>query len=74
MMIFMNEIDVNWPVCSYGVDSHVAAAMRIWRFRDLKSDISVFEPLSGNSITMLAEQIPDRSTLVSLAIEGEKAT
>lgn len=72
MMIAMDEIDVNRPVSSYGVDSLVAAEMRNWCFRDLKADISVFELLSGNSITMLAEQIANRSTLVPQGIDGEK--
>ena len=74
MMIAMDEIDVNRPVSSYGVDSLVAAEMRNWCFRDLKADISVFELLSGNSITMLADQIVNRSALVPSGIEGEKAT
>ena len=64
MMIAMDEIDVNRPVSSYGVDSLVAAEMRNWCFRDLKADVSVFELLSGNSIMVLAEQIANRSALV----------
>ena len=74
MMIAMDEIDVNRPVSSYGVDSLVAAEMRNWCFRDLKADISVFELLSGNSITMLADQIANRSALVPQGIERGKAT
>ena len=71
MMISVDEIDVNRPVSSYGVDSLVAAEMRNWCFRDLKADISVFELLSGNSITMLADQIASRSILVPLGLERE---
>ena len=74
MMIAMDEIDVNRPVSSYGVDSLVAAEMRNWCFRDLKADISVFELLSGNSIMVLAEQIAHRSVLVPQGIEREKAS
>ena len=74
MMIAMDEIDINRPVSSYGVDSPVAAEMRNWCFRDLKADISIFELLSGNSITVLADQIVNRSTLVPQGIEREKAT
>ena len=73
MMISMDEIDVNRPVSSYGVDSLVAAEMRNWCFKDLKADISVFELLSGNSIMVLADQIANRSTLVPQGIEGGKA-
>ena len=72
MMISIDEIDVNRPVSSYGVDSLVAAEMRNWCFKDLKADISVFELLSGNSITMLADQIANRSILVPQGIEREK--
>ncbi|KAL8730919.1 MAG: hypothetical protein Q9181_004491 [Wetmoreana brouardii] len=69
MMIAIDEIDVNRPVSSYGVDSLVAAEMRNWCFRDLKADISVFELLSGNSISMLADQIANKSTLVPQGID-----
>ena len=72
MMISIDEIDVNRPVSSYGVDSLVAAEMRNWCFRDLKADISVFELLSGNSITILAGQIVNKSILVPQVIEREK--
>ncbi|KAL8719832.1 MAG: hypothetical protein Q9225_003210 [Loekoesia sp. 1 TL-2023] len=69
MMIAIDEIDVNRPVSSYGVDSLVAAEMRNWCFRDLKADMSVFELLSGSSISVLADQIANRSTLVPEGIE-----
>lgn len=64
MMIAVNEIDVNRPVSSYGVDSLVAAEMRNWCFRELKADINVFELLSGTPIAQLAGQIAERSALV----------
>ena len=69
MMVAIDEIDINRPVSSYGVDSLVAAEMRNWCFKDLKADISVFELLSGNPITVLAEQIANKSTLVPQGIE-----
>lgn len=73
IMVAMEEIDVSRPVSSYGVDSLVAAEMRNWCFRDLKADISIFELLSGNPITVLADQIASRSTLVPQGLEREKA-
>lgn len=73
IMVAMEEIDVGRPVSSYGVDSLVAAEMRNWCFRDLKADISIFELLSGNPITVLADQIARRSTLVPQGLEREKA-
>ncbi len=74
IMIAMDEIDINRPVSSYGVDSLVAAEMRSWCFRDLKADISIFELLSGNPITVLAEQIASRSALIPQGVERERAT
>ena len=72
MMIAVEEVDVNRPVSSYGVDSLVAAEMRNWCFKDLKADISVFELLSGNSIVVLAEQIATRSTFGTARRCGRK--
>lgn len=72
IMIATDEIDVNRPVSSYGVDSLVAAEMRNWCFRDFRADISIFELLSSNPISMLAEQIASRSTLVPQGVEREK--
>ena len=72
MMIAIDEIDVNRPVSSYGVDSLVAAEMRNWCFKDLKADVSIFELLSGKSINMLADQIANRSALIPQGIEREK--
>ncbi|KAL8727064.1 MAG: hypothetical protein Q9166_006307 [cf. Caloplaca sp. 2 TL-2023] len=70
MMVDVGEIDINRPVASYGVDSLVAAEMRNWCFKELKADISVLELLSGKSISVLAEQVAGRSTLVKVGAEG----
>lgn len=69
MMIQMQEIDVSRPVSSYGVDSLVATEVRNWCFKELKADVSIFELLSGVSITALAEMIAARSTLVPAGVE-----
>ena len=72
MMIVFEEIDVNRPVPSYGIDSLVAAEMRNWCFEKLKADIRVFGLPSGNTITSLSEQIASRLTMGSQGLEGEK--
>lgn len=72
MMIAMEEIDVSRAVSSYGVDSLVAAEVRNWCFKELKADVSIFELLSGVSISGLAEMIAKRSTLVSAEMREEK--
>lgn len=74
MMIQMEEIDVNRPVSSYGVDSLVAAEVRNWCFKELKADVSIFELLSGVTITGLAEMIAGKSALVPAGVEREKVT
>ena len=69
MMIPREEIDLQRPVSSYGVDSLVAAEMRNWFFRDLKADVNVLELLSGVPITGLAAIIAERSKLVPERVE-----
>lgn len=69
MMISEDEIDVQRPVSSYGVDSLVAAEMRNWCFRELKADVNVFELLNGVSIVALAGTIAERSGLVPEGVE-----
>jgi short-subunit dehydrogenase len=69
MMVSVEEIDLNRQISSYGVDSLVAAELRNWCFKDLKSDIMVFEFLSNVALTVLARQIAEKSTLLSSNIE-----
>jgi KR domain/Phosphopantetheine attachment site len=64
IMIPAEEIDVNMPISSYGVDSLVAADFRNWCFKELKADIQIFEFLSNVPITALARQIAEKSALV----------
>jgi hypothetical protein len=64
IMIPAEEIDVNMPISSYGVDSLVAADFRNWCFKELKADIQIFEFLSNIPLTALGRQITEKSTLV----------
>ena len=73
MTTAVEEIDVQRPVSSYGVDSLVAAEMRNWCFRELKADVSVFELLSGNSIAVLSGLVAARSTLVPDGVRVENS-
>ena len=72
MTMPVEEIDVQRPVSSHGVDSLVAAEMRNWCFRELKADVSVFELLSGNSIAVLSGLVVGRSALVPNGVHGEE--
>ena len=72
MRMGIEEIDVNRPVSSSGVDSLVAAEMRKWCFRGDRAGISDVELLSGNSIIMLAKQIATRSALVPKIMKEKK--
>ncbi|EGX95949.1 Beta-ketoacyl synthase [Cordyceps militaris CM01] len=58
------DIDVERPLYELGVDSFKAVEVRNQIFRQLKCDVSVFEILSPNSLTYLAEQLVSRSPLV----------
>lgn len=55
MMVAVDDIDIQRPISSYGVDSLVAAEMRNWSSKELKSDITVFELLSGVPISQLRD-------------------
>jgi NADPH:quinone reductase-like Zn-dependent oxidoreductase/NADP-dependent 3-hydroxy acid dehydrogenase YdfG len=58
------EIDVNASISIYGIDSLVAAEMRSWCIRELKSDVMVFEFLGSITLTALARQIAERSAMI----------
>ena len=59
-----SEIDPSRPLHSYGVDSLVAIEMRNWMFKDLKSNVSLFDVLSAVPISVLAEKIALNSKLL----------
>ena len=59
-----SEIDPSRPLHSYGVDSLVAIEIRNWIFKDIKSNVSLFDVLSAVPISVLAEKIALKSTLL----------
>lgn len=71
MMISATDIDASKPVHSYGVDSLVAVEVRNWIFRELKSDVSVFDILSSIPMSELATKIAAKSRLVPAALRDE---
>lgn len=70
MLMELEDLDANKPANAYGVDSLVAVEVRAWVFKDVKSDVSVFEILSNIPLTQLAAKIAGRSALVPAAVRG----
>ena len=71
MIMELEDLDSGKPANSYGVDSLVAVEVRAWVFKEVKSDVSVFDILSNAPLTMLAAKIADKSSLISAAVRGE---
>ncbi|KAI9728591.1 MAG: Type I Iterative PKS [Cirrosporium novae-zelandiae] len=66
-----SEIDPARPLHSYGVDSLVAVEIRTWIFKDLKSNVSLFDVLSAVPISALAEKIAGVSKLLAEGVAGK---
>ncbi|KAF3385658.1 Asperfuranone polyketide synthase afoG, partial [Talaromyces pinophilus] len=71
MMIEVEDLDSSRPAISYRVDSLVAVEIHACIFKEVKSDVSVFEILSNTPLLSLAAKIASRSTLVSPGIRGD---
>ena len=72
VMVEVEEMDAGRAANSYGVDSLVAVEVRAWVFKEVRSDVSVFDILSNAPLTVLAGKIAARSSLVSLAVRSEE--
>ncbi|KAJ5788006.1 hypothetical protein N7457_002996 [Penicillium paradoxum] len=70
MMMELEDLDPSRPANSYGVDSLVAVEIRAWVFKEVKSDVSVFDILSNKPLASLAGTIAAKSTLLSASIQG----
>ena len=72
----VDDIDTHKAVFSYGVDSLVAIEIRNWIFKELKSQVSVFDILAKVPMTQLALKIAGKSGFVpaELSKEGEAKT
>ncbi|CAG8327922.1 unnamed protein product [Penicillium salamii] len=69
MMMELEDLDPSRPANSYGVDSLVAVEIRAWVFKEVKSDVSVFDILSNKPLASLAGTIAAKSTLLSPSIK-----
>lgn len=68
MMVSADDIDGGKPISTYGVDSLTAVEMRAWSFRELHSDISIFDIMSNIPIATLSRTIVSKSKLVSAEV------
>jgi hypothetical protein len=59
------DVDPKKPLHSYSVDSLKAVEVRNWVFREIKTEVSVFDILSQMSIAKLSVKIAANSKLVS---------
>ncbi|KAK0707101.1 hypothetical protein B0T26DRAFT_790998 [Lasiosphaeria miniovina] len=73
MMMDEADLDPESPANSYGIDSLVAVEIRAWVFKELRSEVSVFEILSNASLASLAAIVAARSSVVrsGIAAKGE---
>jgi len=71
MMMDEVDLDPENPANAYGIDSLVAVEIRSWVFKELRSEVSVFEILSNASLTSLAGIIAGRSAVVKGGGEDE---
>ncbi|TQN73576.1 Highly reducing polyketide synthase alt5 [Colletotrichum shisoi] len=74
MLIEIEDLDSSRPANAYGVDSLVAVEVRAWVFKDVKSDVSVFDILSNAPVSQLAENIAAKSQLVSASVRNVENT
>ena len=63
MMMDEVDLDPENPPNAYGIDSLVAVEFRAWVFKELRSEVSVFEVLSNASLASLAVTIAGRTTI-----------
>ena len=69
----VEDIDTSKAIHSYGVDSLVAIEMRNWIFKELKSQVSVFDVQSKVPITQFAVKIAKKSGYVPAEVLSKEA-
>ncbi|KAM0794178.1 putative polyketide synthase [Usnea florida] len=67
------DIDVQRPLYSFGVDSLKAIEVRNWIFRELRCELSVFDLLSSATLSKLARITVAQSTLGSKEVAAQAA-
>ena len=75
MLCNPEDINTNKPLHSFGVDSLVAVEVRNWIFKELKSEVTVFDIMDPQPLTALCGKIAERSKLISneLKATGKEA-
>ncbi|KAI1618129.1 PKSN polyketide synthase for alternapyrone biosynthesis [Exophiala viscosa] len=68
-----DEVDVDKPLHSFGIDSLKAVEVRNWLFREAKADISVFEILSPTPLNVLSTKIAAKSKALPADITKQAA-
>lgn len=59
------DINTNKPLHSFAVDSLIAVEVRNWIFKELKSEVTVFDIMDPQPLTALCGKIAERSKLIS---------
>ncbi|KAJ5263428.1 hypothetical protein N7478_011033 [Penicillium angulare] len=59
---FYEDIEIEKPLHTYGMDSLVAAELRYWMSRELKSTLNVFKIMGNISLEQLCWMITERSS------------
>jgi acyl carrier protein len=68
LMVAIEDLNIDAPMATYGLDSLVAVEIRNWVVREFDVSVSVFDLLSGNTLRMVAELIVKKSKLVDRAL------
>ncbi|RMZ80449.1 hypothetical protein DV737_g3022, partial [Chaetothyriales sp. CBS 132003] len=68
-----DEVDVEKPLHTFGIDSLKAVEVRNWLFREAKADVSVFEILSPTPLNVLSIKIAAKSKFLSPELTKQAA-
>lgn len=68
LMVAIEDINIDAPMATYGLDSLVAVEVRNWVVREFDVSVSVFDLLSGNTLRMVSELVVKKSKLVDRAL------
>jgi len=72
LSINQDDIDVNKPLHTYGVDSLMAVVIRYWLFRDYHADVAVFDIMGGSTIVGLSLKIAAKTKFVDRALVAQE--
>ena len=71
LSIAVEDVETSRAVYSYGVDSLVAIEIRNWIFKELKSQVSVFDILSKVPMSQLAIKVARKSAFVAPEVQAQ---